>query len=196
MNKHWKELDKVKVSEYQKEEIFNTVMSRAKSPVKQRSPMRFATLLLTSMAALLIGFNVFRLNLVDTQATIGSVALDTTSMIVLEVDEKNEVISVTSSSVEDQALLQSLGLVGKDLEEAMLLVVEYTAADEPKLNVYLYSEDDHRMQMMDNAVQQVFEQTNNGERHCTSQRMNSEEWENMMNRENSSNGHRRRRMHE
>ncbi len=200
MNNQWKELDKVVVSSSKKNEIFNQVVYR-KKPSRKPS-FRLAPLLLTSFAALLLAFNVFKLNLVETKASVGTVAVDTSSLIILEVNEKNQVTQVSSSLIEDEKRLQSLQLIGRNLDDALIVVVGEDAGSnsnvQDNLVVYLYSEDQEHMMRMDDLVQNAFMQMDNGGRHCMTRRMSQGEWENMMKDHdyNDSNGHRRRRMHE
>ncbi|MFV0479552.1 MAG: hypothetical protein ACK5LZ_03150 [Anaerorhabdus sp.] len=192
MIKNWQEIEKVKVSEQEKTKILNSVLEQRnkKKPIANR-----LIPLVTSFALIAVGWFAIRINLVSTSAVIGSVALDTSSMIVVEVNSAGMVSEIKSSSTLDQEVLDELQLTGKNLEDAIILVIEITANPQQNLNIYVYSENQTDMDMIENVVEQAVSQTNHGLDHCRTEQLNSSEWENLLESHNGDGEHHRRKSH-
>lgn len=165
----------------QKEEIFNRVVQTEST--SKKSFFRWPLKLAISLMIFFVVINTVKLNLVETEAVVGSIAIDTTSLIVIEVNQNKKVVTISSSSKEEDIFIGTLNMVGKDLEE-VLIVVTKTVVN-PKegvpLDFYIYSSDIDHMMMIDDEVQRVMNDEEKRSNHCRTIQVDKSQWEGMMN---------------
>ncbi len=182
MDRPLKELDKVKVNAKYKAQVFEQVLEKTQK-TKGIRVRNVAMTMLTMVFALFVGWNTVQINLVDTQAIVGSVAMDATSVIILNVDSENQVVSVEAVNEETKLILEGLQFEGKELEAVMVEIIDLPVyqqyLEQGILEVSFYSEDESTAKNIDEIVQQVFNQRLQNQ-NCHSRRVGEESWNKMM----------------
>ncbi|MFV0380309.1 MAG: hypothetical protein ACK5KQ_05720 [Anaerorhabdus sp.] len=187
MNDKWKQLDKISISDKHKEEVFDFVVKNTTKTKKLHQ--RLIVPLISSLACLVLVFYGFNSTMVNTSAASSSVAIETSSLLILELDKNQVIQSFDTSSFEDEKALHELGIIGSKLENVVEQIIESTAKKDEDVNIYVYSVNKEHSSKLNSTLNELTNTSDKISNNCHSQTVDKNEFGQMKDRKHNKKQH-------